>query len=254
MFAQERRDRIVDVVRRRGRARVEELERLLAVSPATLRRDLTRLEREGEVLRVHGGVLPANGSASEPDFARREQRSLPAKRAIARAVNARVPDGAILFLDAGTTCVECARLLLRRPSLRLITHSIPVLALAMEGEASVLCPGGELRRISGALTGAAGIGFGEALQADLALVGASGLDRVCGASTTELAETGVKQQLVARSREAWLLADPSKLGQPSAVQFAPWGAFTRWFAGGHIPPADARKIRAFGVTLHQNRP
>jgi len=249
MFAQERRDRIVALVERRGRARVEELEQELSVSSATLRRDLSTLEKSGNVLRVHGGVLPLNGKADEPNFSRKQARARKQKKAIAHAVNLAIPDGVTLLLDAGTTCMECARLLLNRPSLRIITHSVPVLALAMEAKATVLCPGGELRKISGALTGSPS--FLDDLHADIALVGASGLHCDEGASTPELAEASIKKQLIDRAGEAWLLADSSKWNHPTGVRFAAWHAFSRWYPGDRIPPADARRLRRTGLTLHQ---
>jgi len=56
-LAPERRDRIRNLVREGGVARVEDLRTNLNVSVATIRRDLEILEEEGKVKRVHGGAV-----------------------------------------------------------------------------------------------------------------------------------------------------------------------------------------------------
>ena len=58
----ERRSRLLDLIRVRGFASLDELVRELGVSESTVRRDLDALEEQGSARRTHGGVLYAAGS------------------------------------------------------------------------------------------------------------------------------------------------------------------------------------------------
>jgi len=251
MFAPERLKAIKQLVRRRRRMSFAELQSLVKVSPATLRRDLSELERLGDVIRVHGGVLDPASVRSEVSFAERLVRNRPMKAAIAAAAARLVPAGATVLIDAGSTCLEAGKALLGRKDVRLITHSVALLEAAFRGEASVLCLGGELRKVSGALTGGAALGALRSIHADIAFIGCSGLEPAWGCSTTELSEAEMKQALLARSSRKILLADRTKWDRPSTVRFAEWKQFDEWITD-RIPAGPGLKsIRQAGLRICQ---
>ena len=66
MYAPERHQQILDTARAQGRVEVAGLARDLAVTPETVRRDLTALERRGVLRRVHGGAIPVERFGIEP--------------------------------------------------------------------------------------------------------------------------------------------------------------------------------------------
>ena len=68
MFAHERHRSISNLLARKQRVTVADLQKALKISPATLRRDLAEMEKEGQLLRVHGGVLHPNAMRNEPSF------------------------------------------------------------------------------------------------------------------------------------------------------------------------------------------
>ncbi len=249
MFAQERHHAIKKFVREHRRLSFAELQDLVSVSPATLRRDLTELEKSGDILRVHGGVLDPAYVRSEISFDERLLRHSSAKKAIATKANALIPPGSSVYVDAGSTCMEAGRVLLGRKDLRIVTHSVALTAIALHGQAEFLCIGGELRRVSGALVGGAALGALSFLHTDFALLGASGMDdEEC--STTEVSEAGMKRSILARSRRHILLADFSKWQQPSTITFAKWPDFQDWVTD-QSPPAKIQKaLRSQGVTIH----
>src|SRR5882757_6472670 len=157
MFAQERSNIIKKIVRKHRRMTFAELQQLVKVSPATLRRDLAELELAGDVIRVHGGVLDPCYVRTEVSFDERVVLNSSAKRAIAAAAALLVPSGATVLVDAGTTCLELGKILLGRKDVKLITNSVALMTAAFQGEAAVLCIGGELRKVSGALIGGAAL-------------------------------------------------------------------------------------------------
>lgn len=250
MFTPERQNAIKKIVRKHRRIHFTALERLVKVSPATLRRDLADLEQRGEVIRVHGGVLDPAYVRTEVPFDERIVRNGSAKKAIAMVAADLVPSGSTVLVDAGTTCLEAGKLLLARNDVRLMTHSVALVQAGILGNAPVTCIGGELRKVSGALTGAAALGALDMIHADIALVGASGLDLEHGCSTTELTEAEMKKALVGRAARKILLADLAKWQNPSTVQFARWEDFNDWVTDKLPQRKDANHLRSLGLKIH----
>ena len=248
MFAHERHRSISDLVTRKQRITVAELQKALKISPATLRRDLAEMEKEGLLLRVHGGVLHPNAMRREPSFRHKKGEAFSEKRAIARKAAELAGDGGTVFIDAGTTCMEIARLLLPRPEIKIITNSVPVLFEAWRTGMNVVAVGGELRTISGALTGAGAVEWAEHLHVDMAFIGASGADPD-GVSTTETSEAMVKQIFVTRRRKCILLADARKWNHPATVRFAHWGEIDTWVTSTLLSPADASVVENLGAKV-----
>jgi DeoR family fructose operon transcriptional repressor len=249
MFAHERFQAITSLLAKWQKMTVHELQRELGVSPATLRRDLTELEAAGKVIRVRGAVVHPGYFRSEPSFAQKSRVAAPAKRSIATEAAALVPSGNTVLVDAGSTCLEIGRLLLARKDVTLITHSLPLAALAHEGEAKVICIGGEVRSISGAATGALALSWLDHLRADWCFVGASGLSVDEGASTTELSEAAMKTAILHRSETKVLVADSGKWERPSTVQFAEWSTFDYWVTDGPLIEPAQRAIREQGPQI-----
>jgi DeoR family transcriptional regulator, fructose operon transcriptional repressor len=251
MFAQERLNQIKRLVRRQRRMSFAALQKHVRVSPATLRRDLSELELSGDVIRVHGGILDPAYVRSEVSFDERMVKNRSAKAAIASAAGQLVPAGATVLVDAGSTCLEAGKALLGRKDIRLITHSVALLEAAFRGEASIICLGGELRKVSGALTGGRALGALNSINADIAFIGASGIEPEWGCTTTDLSETEMKRAILARSARKILLADLTKWRNPSTVRFAEWKEFDDWIVD-HLPPrAELKALRENGVKIHQ---
>jgi DeoR family transcriptional regulator, fructose operon transcriptional repressor len=251
MFTPERHSEIKRIVRKHRRMHFAELQRLVKVSPATLRRDLSELEQSGDIIRVHGGVLDPSYVRAEISFDERAVRNRAAKTAIAAAAARLVPVGATVLVDAGTTCLEAGKMLLARKDVRLMTHSVALVQAAVRAEATVLCLGGELRKVSGALTGGVALGALNLIHADIAFVGASGLDFERGCFTTELTEAEMKQALLARAKRKILLADHAKWQNPSTICFAGWNDFTDWITDKLPEPGQVKRLRASGLKLHR---
>lgn len=227
MYATERRERIMAELRATGRVSVAALAELLGVTSETVRRDLDRLESAGRIQRVHGGAVDAGrGSMHETDVAERERRNLEAKRRIARAALALIPDGfrgSILF-DAGSTTAQLAALLSGRTAARrlvCISNSAPIVALlAAEGTVRVVALGGRVRGVTRAAVGPATIEQLRGMRPDLAFLGTNGISAGFGLSTPDADEAEVKRRMVRSARRAVVLADAAKFGQEALTGFA----------------------------------
>src|SRR5262249_20272633 len=142
VLAEQRRQRVLDLVSRRGFISLNDLARQVRVSESTLRRDLDYWHQQGAVKRTHGGAIYLGDGSSLPALEERAASQLDEKRAIARAAAARMRDGDAVLLDGGTTTLEVARLLVGRP-MQIVTNSLPIANLfASSRETDLIMLGG----------------------------------------------------------------------------------------------------------------
>jgi DeoR family fructose operon transcriptional repressor len=206
-----------------GPATVETLAGAVAASPATVRRDLQVLEREGVIERVHGGARIADGGVVEAAFAARETQRLEAKRAIAAAAFALLrPHGAV-FLDAGTTVLQLARSLSLSPlPLTVFTNSLAV-AQELLGVTPVrlVLVGGQIRSENASAVGPQAEAMLDRLSFDQLFLGVSaiGLDGVI--YSFDPAEASINSRMLARAVQCCVLADASKFGLRATYAVAP---------------------------------
>ena len=236
MIAHERRSRILALVEKNRRVGFAGLVRAIGVSPATLRRDLELLEGGDLLVRVHGAVLHPSEAVREPSLVEKSRMKSGAKRRIGTAAAALVPDGAWVFVDSGTTCLEAARSLRDRSDLTIVTNSLAVAAGHEFFKARLVVTGGERRAVSGALTGRLAEEALSEMRADIALIGASGLDAKAGPGTTEEGERAIKARWIASARRAVLLCDSSKWSSAAAFVFANWPEFSDFITDRPPPP------------------
>lgn len=225
MLVPERHRFIRRLLAERGSISLQEIQARLGISAATARRDAEELSRAGTARRIHGGLLPPDFALNEPAYSRKAEKAANLKVLLGEAAARVLPEDGTVFIDAGTTCLEVGRAILDRPRLRIFTNSVSLLALAPSAKATLNALGGELRRVSLALTGALAQDWLERLRFDAAVLGASGIDTDAGAYTTELSEAGLKIEALRRSRLRLLVVHGEKWGRPAAVHFAPWTAF-----------------------------
>jgi Transcriptional regulators of sugar metabolism len=250
MLTPERHRAILRLLAERGRLTLEEVRSRFRVSAATVRRDAQALAASGLVRRTHGGLLPPDFALTEPVYSRKAEKAVEIKVRLGRAVAELLPEDGTVFIDAGSTCLEVGRALLDRPKLRIFTNSVPLLMHATEASATLSAIGGEVRKVSLALTGALAQSWLEQLRFDVAVVGASGTDADAGASTTEINEAGVKVEALRRARLRILVADGGKWNRPAAFRFSPWKAFHHFVTDKSPSRAERAALIAAGVKLH----
>ena len=101
--------------------------------------------------------------------------------------------------------------------------------------------GGDLRPISGAVTGILAERWLDELQIEWAFIGSSGLN-ADGVFTTELSEAAIKSSVLRHSRNRILAADSSKWDHPALVRFAEWNQFDSWLTDASLPECVADTI------------
>lgn len=221
LYAVQRHDRIVAEAQTAGRVDVTHLAELLGVTPETVRRDLTSLERRGLVRRVHGGALPVAQTDTEPSVVERLGRNTAEKERIAVRALAELPERGVILLDSGTTTLALARALPNNLRLSVVTNSVSVAAtLTDRVDLEVHMLGGRIRERTGAAVGSWAVRELAEMSVDVAFLGTNGFTTHRGFTTPDETEADVKRAMVAASRRAVVLSDSTKAGQVQFQRFA----------------------------------
>lgn len=245
----ERAAAILAEVQRSGFASITALSETLAVSDMTIRRDVRRLARRGELRIVHGGVSLPHGTLRTATFAGRAEQEAEAKHRIAEAAVGLLAPNATIAIDSGTTCFAVASALPRDFHGSVITHSVPVLQQMLDyAQATVICLGGELLAESQVLIGPRTTAAAQALAIDTFFLGANSVDPG-GIYLRGDRERPVKSALMASSFRVVLLADGTKLTHTAPVRLAEIAALTTMITDGPVPADLARECRRVGVGL-----
>lgn len=216
-----RREQIAEALREEGEVRIDDLVSRFRISPATARRDLRLLEREGLAIRRHGGARTPESSLYEASFRERERAYIAQKRKIALAAAALVGDGQTIALTGGTTTTAVARAL-RGREVVIVTNAVNIaMELAREPRIRVHLTGGRLRGASYELVGAAAAQALQGLNVDVAFIGVNGISVERGLTTFNEEEAEINRAMVYAAQRTVVVADHSKLGKATLVQICP---------------------------------
>ncbi|QKZ19214.1 DeoR/GlpR family DNA-binding transcription regulator [Streptomyces chartreusis] len=228
MFAAERRQLILEMVRANGAVSLRELARVVQTSEVTVRRDVRALEAEGLLDRRHGGAVLPGGFTRESGFPQKSHLATAEKTAIADLAANFVEEGEAIVVGAGTTTQELARRLARVPGLTVVTNSLLVAqALAHANRVEVVMTGGTLRGSNYALVGSGAEQSLQGLRVSRAFLSGSGLTAERGLSTSNMLSASVDRALVQAAAEVVVLADHTKLGTDTMFQTVPTDVITR---------------------------
>ncbi|MFG2572693.1 DeoR/GlpR family DNA-binding transcription regulator [Streptomyces sp. NPDC048481] len=228
MFAAERRQLILEMVRANGAVSLRELARVVQTSEVTVRRDVRALEAEGLLDRRHGGAVLPGGFTRESGFPQKSHLATAEKTAIADLAAGFVEEGEAIVVGAGTTTQELARRLARVPGLTVVTNSLLVAqALAHANRVEVVMTGGTLRGSNYALVGSGAEQSLQGLRVSRAFLSGSGLTAERGLSTSNMLSASVDRALVQAAAEVVVLADHTKLGSDTMFQTVPTDLITR---------------------------
>jgi DeoR family transcriptional regulator of aga operon len=206
---------------------VEELIHRAKASPATVRRDLRRLEIQGLVRRAHGVVALAESRGYEPfldDPGFRDQLHHMAaeKRRIGVAAAALVRDGETIAIAPGTTAAQMSRLLRSRRDLTIVTNALNVaMDLSRQRHVTVHLTGGYLSGNWLAMVGPKALEFIAAMFTDTFFFGANGIHPEHGVTDRHPEEAAANAAMARQARKRILLADHTKFGHTARFLVCP---------------------------------
>ena len=195
--------------------RISALAAAFGVSGETVRRDIEELSRAGAVRRTYGGASVVQAGL-QPELSSRERMAVAERARIGLAAAALVEPGSVVMLDAGSTTTQFARALAARGiAATVLTNSLNAAAelasAPVEGLRVVLCPG-DVSAAERGVYGSETEAFLRRFNADLAVIGASGLTEEGPCEAISRA-AWVKRAMLARAPRRMLLADSGKFGR-----------------------------------------
>lgn len=223
MHAEERELLIFKAIEPTGFVTYRELEARLSASPATIRRDLARLEEAGQIIRVHGGAkLPDAGEAdngfrlSGTPFDQSLGLNLPAKRAIGQAAASLCVPGEGIMIDGGTTTLQmCPHL--DGLDLQVLTNSLHIVsALLPQSGTRVLVPSGAVFREQNIILAPSGEDSMPRFHAPKLFMGAAAIGPQ-GVMQADVVLVAAERRLIDRAEEVILLVDSSKFQSSSGA-------------------------------------
>ncbi|GAA1273635.1 DeoR/GlpR family DNA-binding transcription regulator [Kitasatospora nipponensis] len=259
MGTHERWTRLLEILGDRGRIEVTEAADVLAVSTATVRRDLDHLAAQRLLTRTRGGAV-LSGVTYDLPLRYKTARQADEKHRIARAAAALVPPGAVVAVNGGTTTTEVARELATRAdladhgsgtALTVVTNAINIASeLAVRPYVKTVVTGGVARPSSYELTGPlAGTGL-RGLSLDYAILGVNAVDPEFGAATHDEGEASINRAMAQRAERVIVVADSTKLGRRAFAQVCAVAEIAVLITDQDAPDELVERFAAQGIDVH----
>lgn len=224
MLANQRRDKILDLIKEDGAAKVLDLAHLFKVTEVTVRQDLEKLEKSGLVIREHGGAYLKNIKDQAKTFSPANQENMDKKERIALKCLEFINPGDTIILDSGSTTTEVAKKLKGMKNLTIITNALNIaLMLGAEPGIEVIVTGGEFKPPTLSLTGQKAADFFKGIHVQKLFLATAGISLKAGLTYPSISDIVVKKAMIDAAETTYLVADSTKIGKAS---FASLGALS----------------------------
>ncbi len=252
MLAQERKNRILDIVESSGSATIRKIRSKISVSDMTIWRDLDSLEKQGLVKRVRGGAVGTRLDVSgERRFKEKQQDFGSLKNALSiYAAREFVADGDVICLDGGTT-VSSIVSHLNHENLTVLTNSMEVAKEVSERSLSItlISSGGVLRNPSETFVGPDAESFFAGRGSHKLILSATGLSLDHGLTDPNPLDTQVKKAMISSAEKVIALIDSSKFGLRSLMTFASLEQIDILVTDSNACPETVAILRESGVDV-----
>lgn len=249
-MGQDRAKLIVEFLKTNNLATVDDLVTLTGASPATIRRELVKMNEEGMIYRVHGGVTLNRFVPQQMTIPTKQHLHHQEKQAIGLAAAALIQNGDSVVLDAGTTAMEIARHIKGRP-VRVITTDLRISLLLGESntQTEVSVCGGTVDTGSQSCIGNQVVEYVGKLHPTYTFIACSAFKAETGitAPTSDLAM--LKRALTRHSSKKVLVADSSKYGLTQLYEVGPLDSVDLIITDDKHDINAAAEIRRMGIEL-----
>jgi DeoR/GlpR family transcriptional regulator of sugar metabolism len=224
LLPNQRREKIIELLKEDGSAKVSTLSRIFKVTEVTIRQDLEKLEKTGQVVREHGGVFLKNMEDQVRNFSLLNQDNLDKKELIALKCLEYIESGDTIILDSGSTTTEIAKKLRGFRDLTVITNALNIaLILGAEPHIEVVMTGGEFKPPTLSLTGQKAADFFSGLYVQKLFLATAGISLKAGLTYPSISDIVVKKAMIDAADTRYLVADSTKFGKSA---FASLGALS----------------------------
>jgi DeoR family transcriptional regulator, fructose operon transcriptional repressor len=249
MLAEERRMQLIEWSKLDGRIDALAAAGKLNVAVETVRRDLDVLQRRGLLRRVHGGAIAASRYSHEFTFPERQGRNPEQKLRIAQIASQYIPEEGCIFVDGGTTTEFLGEFLRNRPQLMVVTNSLSLASRIGESSTPLFFLSGRVRPTTLSAVGSKTVDDLMTYKAQIAFLGANGIDMQSGFTTVDPDEAAVKRVMIQNATETIVLADNSKFGASYSALFAGFENIDRLVTDVDADPAHVDALAEKGIEV-----
>lgn len=252
MHERERWQLILTHIRSRGVMRLRELGAMTGASPATLRRDVTKLEELGQIRRIHGGIEVVESfqqsHLSARPFGIAQGMNSGKKRALAREAANMCRDGESIIINAGSTTWYMAEYL-RERRLQILTNSFPIAQelIGTSGNRIVL-PGGEVYREQGIILSPFDEDAIQHFTASRMFMSCHAISQM-GVIEGDPLIARAEAKLLTRAEQLVVLADSTKFETRGSMVLCQLAQVHTLITDEDAPPAMLDMMRARGVNV-----
>ncbi|MEO6230546.1 MAG: DeoR/GlpR family DNA-binding transcription regulator [Ferruginibacter sp.] len=224
MLANQRRDKIYELIQEDGSAKVIDLAKIFKVTEVTIRQDLEKLEKDGLIIKEHGGAFLKNIKDQVQSFSLGHRENIDKKELIAKKCLEFIENGDSIILDSGSTTTEIAKHLKGFKNLTVITNALNIaLMLGAEPGIELVVTGGEFKPPTLSLTGQKAADFFKGLNVQKLFLATAGISLKSGLTYPSISDLVVKKAMIEAADITYLVADSSKIGKSA---FASLGALS----------------------------
>ncbi|WP_164667729.1 DeoR/GlpR family DNA-binding transcription regulator [Virgibacillus doumboii] len=251
MFARERRDKIINLLKKDKSVKVSHLIDTFDVSFETIRRDLESLEKGGYLKRVHGGAVLDEVDSRELTFTVRKTKNENEKKELAQTATRYVTEGQSIAIDVSTTNTEFAKALKSKfKRLTVLTNSMMIAhELSEMKDYTILFAGGIIRNQELCSIGDFAEEFVSNFHIDTFFMSISGISLMKGLTDYGIGEVQVKKKMLEVAQDCVVLADSSKFDVISLVKVCDYNQINRIVTDGMISENIVEKYQQNGIEI-----
>lgn len=251
MLGEERLTQIYQLINKEKSVKIDELSQLFNVTPMTIRRDLTKLiEMHKDVKRCHGGALLSTEIDTEENFENKLNRNVSEKIKIAKKAFSLIKDNDTIYLDAGTTTFELAKLISDSGlTLNVMTNDIEISRIIKNPKIDVFLTGGVLQKSTGCLVGSFAEEFISKIKFKVAFMGATAINENFQALTPSIEKRTMKPLVIKNSSSSYMLVDADKFDKNSTYVIYNLSDFTGVITTKTFDEDEMNKIEQLGIEL-----
>lgn len=174
MYQKERLEQIIKILKKVHYTTVDYLVEQIRYSPATIRRDLTQLEKQGLIKRSHGGA--EINEENQTPFIFRQHSMKSAKSKMAKAAANLIKSGDVVYLDGSSTVQYLGHFLLDKKDICVVTNNIILASFLAENGIETYCAGGKVTELPGTASGMITANTFSSFKADIMFFSTDGID------------------------------------------------------------------------------
>ena len=239
MFKAARLQKIKDIIQEQKQADVTALSSMLAVTEVTIRNDLDTLQKEGFIIKTHGGALLNEKFYKQNGFSYEDVHNISYnkhKEHIGLIAANMVNEKDAIYLGSGITCFNIAKALKNRKNINIVTNNVHVLNILSEQPSiNIILTGGNFSHSIYALTGEMVQQSLKGIFIDKAFISVSGIHMQNGFTVSSLEELNVYRTIMNISRETIITADYTKFDVTSFVKLGPFSITNKVITNENIP-------------------